>query len=185
MSLFYHLFCFDPFIFGIRIQQLNTAPKIDMRIGIIAIWFVLIGQIPLNQYDLKASSTGKTITCDQDFCDTVFNGPNPNCKAGMNCEYAITYGDGSKTEGYFVKDNLILNQVTGNLQTTAMNGSVAFGCVIISDLTVSCNFTISSFPSRTCLSAFLCISHVSFLSETVAQPNNLEIQVHLLRPSMG
>ncbi|KAL7148461.1 hypothetical protein ABFS83_06G179800 [Erythranthe nasuta] len=84
--------------------------------------------ITLNQYDLKASSTGKTVTCDQDFCDAVFASPNPDCKVGMGCEYAITYGDGSKTEGYFVKDNLIFDQITGNLQTTPMNGSVAFGC---------------------------------------------------------
>ncbi|CAA0821247.1 Eukaryotic aspartyl protease family protein [Striga hermonthica] len=84
--------------------------------------------IVLNQYDLSASSTGKTITCDQDFCDAVFNNPNPNCKAGMNCEYAVTYGDGSKTEGYFVRDNFRLDQVSGNLQITPMNGSIAFGC---------------------------------------------------------
>ncbi|GFP90058.1 aspartic proteinase-like protein 2 [Phtheirospermum japonicum] len=84
--------------------------------------------IDLHQYDLSASSTGKTVGCDQDFCDAVFNSPNPNCKSGMNCEYAVTYGDGSKTEGYFVRDTLMLNQVTGNLQTTPMNGSIAFGC---------------------------------------------------------
>ncbi|KAL6527065.1 hypothetical protein OROGR_016155 [Orobanche gracilis] len=85
-------------------------------------------QIVLNQYDLMTSSTGKTITCDQEFCDTVFNNPNPNCKTGMNCEYAVTYGDGSKTEGYFVRDTLRLDRITGNLQTTPMNGSIAFGC---------------------------------------------------------
>ncbi|KAL3650114.1 hypothetical protein CASFOL_006517 [Castilleja foliolosa] len=84
--------------------------------------------IDLHQYDMSASSTGKTVGCDQDFCDAVFNSPNPNCKAGMNCEYSVTYGDGSKTEGYFVRDTLMLNQVTGNLQTTPMNGSIAFGC---------------------------------------------------------
>ncbi|KAL6504008.1 hypothetical protein OROGR_025931 [Orobanche gracilis] len=83
--------------------------------------------IVLNQYDLTASSTGKTITCDQEFCDTVFNNANPNCKTGTNCEYAVTYGDGSKTEGYFVRDTLRLDRITGNLQTTPMNGSIAFG----------------------------------------------------------
>ncbi|KAL8532925.1 hypothetical protein ACS0TY_009260 [Phlomoides rotata] len=84
--------------------------------------------IPLKRYDLKASSTGQTITCDQEFCGTVFNSPNPNCKIGMNCEYNVTYGDGSITAGYFVRDNFRLDQVTGNLQTSAMNGSIAFGC---------------------------------------------------------
>lgn len=70
------------------------------------------------------------ITCDQDFCDDAFTyGANANCNPGMNCEYAITYGDGSRTEGYFVQDYFRLDQVTGNLQTSTMNGSIAFGWV--------------------------------------------------------
>ncbi|KAL0298468.1 UNVERIFIED_CONTAM: Aspartic proteinase-like protein 2 [Sesamum radiatum] len=83
--------------------------------------------ITLKQYDLTASSTGKTVSCDQDFCDAAFGRPNPDCKAGMNCEYSVTYGDGSRTEGYFVRDYFRLDQVTGNLQTSAMNGSITFG----------------------------------------------------------
>lgn len=78
-----------------------------------------------------ASSTGRMITCDQDFCDAAFSSPNANCQAGMNCEYAVTYGDGSRTEGYFVRDNFKFDQVTGNLQTSAMNGSIAFGWVFV------------------------------------------------------
>lgn len=74
-----------------------------------------------------SSSTGKMITCDQDFCDAAFSGPNKNCKVGRNCEYSVTYGDGSRTEGYFVKDYFRFDQVTGNLQTSPMNGSIAFG----------------------------------------------------------
>lgn len=79
------------------------------------------------QYDMKASSTGQLVTCDQEFCGTVFNSPNPNCKVGMNCDYSVSYGDGSKTEGYFVRDTFTFDQVTGNRQVSAMNGSVAFG----------------------------------------------------------
>ncbi|KAG8390740.1 hypothetical protein BUALT_Bualt01G0115000 [Buddleja alternifolia] len=86
-------------------------------------------KIPLKQYDLSASSTGKMITCDQEFCESVFSNPSSSCKAGMNCMYSVTYGDGSKTEGYFVRDEFKLDQVTGNLQTMATNGSsIAFGC---------------------------------------------------------
>ncbi|KAK4487925.1 hypothetical protein RD792_003663 [Penstemon davidsonii] len=85
--------------------------------------------IPLMQYDLSASSTGKTVTCDQDFCDAAFSRPNTDCKAGMSCEYSITYGDGSRTDGYFVRDFFRLNQVTGNYQMTSTNGSIAFGWV--------------------------------------------------------
>lgn len=79
------------------------------------------------QYDVKASSTGQLITCDQEFCSTVFNSPNPNCKVGMNCEYVVSYGDGSKTQGYFVRDVFSFDRVTGDRQTSVMNGSVAFG----------------------------------------------------------
>ncbi|CAA2994292.1 aspartic ase 2 [Olea europaea subsp. europaea] len=84
--------------------------------------------IPLNQYDITASSTGKKIMCDQEFCKTVFTGPSSDCKVGMACEYGITYGDKSKTEGFFVNDYIRLDQVSGNLKTTIMNGSIAFGC---------------------------------------------------------
>ncbi|KAG6427628.1 hypothetical protein SASPL_111874 [Salvia splendens] len=84
--------------------------------------------ISLVQYNLKASSTGQVVTCDQEFCATVFSTPNPNCKVGMNCEYAVTYGDGGKTEGYFVRDTFRFDRVTGNRQTSPMDGSVAFGC---------------------------------------------------------
>ncbi|XP_073019896.1 aspartic proteinase 36-like isoform X1 [Primulina eburnea] len=84
--------------------------------------------IPLKQYDLKASSTGQTVSCDQDFCAAEFDRPNLNCKVGKKCEYIVAYGDGSRTEGYFVRDFFKLDQVTGNLQTSLMNGSIAFGC---------------------------------------------------------
>ncbi|KAL2249170.1 aspartic proteinase-like protein 2 isoform X1 [Sesamum indicum] len=84
-------------------------------------------RITLRQYDLKASSTGTVITCDQQFC-TAVSETNQNCKAGMNCAYTVTYGDGTKTEGYYVRDDFKLDQVTGNHQTSAMNGSIAFGC---------------------------------------------------------
>ncbi|XP_031105024.1 aspartic proteinase-like protein 2 [Ipomoea triloba] len=84
--------------------------------------------IALSLYDMKSSSTAKEVTCDQDFCTTMFNAPYSDCKVGMPCEYQITYGDGSRTAGYFVQDYIHFDQVTGNLQTKSMNGSIAFGC---------------------------------------------------------
>ncbi|KAF3626382.1 hypothetical protein FXO38_29282 [Capsicum annuum] len=79
-------------------------------------------------YDLKASATGKTVSCDQDFCTAMFNAPYSECRVGSACEYQVTYGDGSSTSGYFVKDYIHLDQVSGDLQTTSINGSIAFGC---------------------------------------------------------
>ncbi|KAL3630920.1 hypothetical protein CASFOL_023904 [Castilleja foliolosa] len=84
--------------------------------------------IKLKQYDLSASSTGKLVSCEDEFCNVAVNIQNTNCDAGANCEYFVAYGDGSRTEGYFVRDQFRLDQVTGDLQTSTMNGSIAFGC---------------------------------------------------------
>ncbi|XP_073129824.1 aspartic proteinase 36-like isoform X2 [Henckelia pumila] len=84
--------------------------------------------IPLKQYDLRASSTGERVFCDQDFCTAEFDRPKFNCDHGLNCEYIVAYGDGSRTEGYFVRDFFKLAQVTGNLQSSLMDGYIAFGC---------------------------------------------------------
>ncbi|KAI8556081.1 hypothetical protein RHMOL_Rhmol05G0224500 [Rhododendron molle] len=83
-------------------------------------------QVELRLYDLKGSTTGALLTCDQDFCIETFN--PTGCKVGAMCPYQVTYGDGSSSLGYFVSDNIQLNRASGNLQTTPMNGSVAFGC---------------------------------------------------------
>ncbi|XP_057801642.1 aspartic proteinase 36-like [Salvia miltiorrhiza] len=89
--------------------------------------------IEFKRYDLATSSTGKNITCDEEFCRAASSSPNTNCQAGRQCEYSVSYADGSRTGGYFVRDNLRFNQVTGNLQTSAMNGSIAFGCSMSED----------------------------------------------------
>ncbi|CAI9090864.1 OLC1v1025733C1 [Oldenlandia corymbosa var. corymbosa] len=84
--------------------------------------------IDLTLYDMKSSSTAKSVTCDQDFCLSAFNAPSSDCKVGFPCEYSVTYGDGSTTGGYFVRDYANFNQVSGNLQTSSMNGTIVFGC---------------------------------------------------------
>jgi hypothetical protein len=45
----------------------------------------------------------------------------------MSCPYLEIYGDGSSTAGYFVKDVVQYARVSGDLKTTAANGSVIFG----------------------------------------------------------
>jgi hypothetical protein len=84
--------------------------------------------IELSLYDPKGSASGRLVTCDQDFCSGAFNLPSSDCKAGMLCQYSVTYGDGSSTSGYFVKDFVQFDRVSSNLQTTSMNSSVVFGC---------------------------------------------------------
>lgn len=84
--------------------------------------------IELTLYDPKSSWTGNLVTCDQDFCSSTYNGPLPGCKPELLCQYNVVYGDGSSTAGYFVKDFVQFDRVSGNFQTTSMNGSVIFGC---------------------------------------------------------
>ncbi|PRQ38102.1 putative nepenthesin [Rosa chinensis] len=82
----------------------------------------------LSLYDIKQSSTGKLIPCDQEFCMAVNNGPLAGCTANMSCPYLQIYGDGTSTAGYFVKDIVLYDQVSGDLKTSSSNGSVIFGC---------------------------------------------------------
>ncbi|KAL6293660.1 hypothetical protein ACE6H2_001802 [Prunus campanulata] len=84
--------------------------------------------IDLTLYDVKQSSTGKLVTCNQDFCLEVNDGPLSGCAGNMSCPYLQIYGDGSSTAGYFVKDVVFYDRVSGDLQTTSSNGSVIFGC---------------------------------------------------------
>ncbi|GMY13909.1 aspartic proteinase-like protein 2 isoform X2 [Fagus crenata] len=84
--------------------------------------------IELTLYDPKSSSSSSLVTCDQPFCTSTYDGPLPGCRPDLLCQYNVVYGDGSATAGYFVKDDIQLDRVTGNLQTAPANGSVIFGC---------------------------------------------------------
>lgn len=83
--------------------------------------------IKLRLYDPTTSTTASLITCDQEFCTETDN--YADCKkTGSACPYNVKYGDGSSSSGYFVKDNIQLDRASGNLQTSSMNGTIAFGC---------------------------------------------------------
>lgn len=71
------------------------------------------------------------VTCDQDFCTSTYDGPLPGCRGELLCQYNVVYGDGSTTAGYFVKDTVYFNKVSGNYQTQSENGSVIFGWVAL------------------------------------------------------
>ncbi|TYK17140.1 aspartic proteinase-like protein 2 isoform X2 [Cucumis melo var. makuwa] len=81
----------------------------------------------LTPYDLEESTTGKLVSCDEQFCLEVNGGPLSGCTTNMSCPYLQIYGDGSSTAGYFVKDYVQYNRVSGDLETTAANGSIKFG----------------------------------------------------------
>lgn len=80
-------------------------------------------------YDPKGSTSATRVYCDDDFCTSTYNGVLSGCTKDLPCQYSVVYGDGSSTAGYFVRDTVQFEQVTGNLQTALTNGSVAFGWV--------------------------------------------------------
>ena len=84
-------------------------------------------QIDLTLYNFKDSATGKLVSCDQEFCYAINGGPLAGCMANMSCPYLEIYGDGSSTAGYFVKDIVLYDRVSGDLKTSSANGSVIFG----------------------------------------------------------
>lgn len=87
-------------------------------------------QIELSLYDIRKSASGTLVTCDQPFCSAAYDGQLEGCEPNVLCQYSVTYGDGSTTTGYYVKDSLQYNQASGDLQTTTANASVIFGWVL-------------------------------------------------------
>ncbi|KAG9135994.1 hypothetical protein Leryth_015848 [Lithospermum erythrorhizon] len=84
-------------------------------------------------YDIKSSSTGKTISCDDEFCSSAVRDADEDsvCKIGRQCEFSVAYGDGSKTSGYYVRDKFKFDKISGGLKTSDMDGGdIAFGCSI-------------------------------------------------------
>uniref|UniRef100_A0A0D6R307 Peptidase A1 domain-containing protein n=1 Tax=Araucaria cunninghamii TaxID=56994 RepID=A0A0D6R307_ARACU len=85
--------------------------------------------VKLTLYNPDDSSSSALIGCDQSFCYLANQGDTIlGCKSGNQCQYSVQYGDGSSTTGYYVKDILQFNEVTGNFQTRTTNASVIFGC---------------------------------------------------------
>ncbi|WCJ27541.1 Eukaryotic aspartyl protease family protein [Euphorbia peplus] len=82
----------------------------------------------LTLYNIEDSSTGKLVPCDEQFCYEVNGGPLSGCTANTSCPYLEIYGDGSSTAGYFVKDVVHYDRVSGDLETASANGSLIFGC---------------------------------------------------------
>lgn len=82
----------------------------------------------LTLYNMKESSTGKFVSCDQEFCKENITGLVSECTGNGTCTYLEMYGDGSSTAGYFVRDVVLYDQVAGDLKTASANGSVIFGC---------------------------------------------------------
>ncbi|KAH7435535.1 hypothetical protein KP509_06G068700 [Ceratopteris richardii] len=80
-------------------------------------------EVQLSLYNPKSSSTSSTIMCG----DSVCNDASTDCLTDETCGYQLGYGDGSFSEGFFVRDTLHLNLIPGDLQLSRST-EVAFGC---------------------------------------------------------
>ncbi|KAF9621045.1 hypothetical protein IFM89_015867 [Coptis chinensis] len=84
--------------------------------------------VHLKLYNPSSSATGQLIYCDRPFCLANKNGPDPGCTSVVRCGSYLQYGDGSSTIGYFVRDSIQYDRVSGNLATTTGNSSIIYGC---------------------------------------------------------
>ncbi|XAR48775.1 Nepenthesin [Bertholletia excelsa] len=84
--------------------------------------------LELTLYNPEDSLTGKLVPCNHEFCLEINGGQVSGCTANISCLYTEVYGDGSFSIGYFVKDVVQYDRVSGDLQTSSANGSVIFGC---------------------------------------------------------
>ncbi|KAL5703183.1 hypothetical protein ACHQM5_028307 [Ranunculus cassubicifolius] len=86
--------------------------------------------VNLTLYNPSSSVNSELIKCDNDFCTSNGTSPHPGCvpASAVNCVYRVAYGDGSSSTGYFVKDLIQYDRVSGNLETAPTNSSVVFGC---------------------------------------------------------
>ncbi|KAI5071397.1 hypothetical protein GOP47_0013648 [Adiantum capillus-veneris] len=82
--------------------------------------------VRLALYDPDSSLSSSKVLCGDVYCDVASSG---ECQTADLCGYQLGYGDGSSSQGYFVRDALQLKLVFGNISTVA-NATVAFGCGI-------------------------------------------------------
>uniref|UniRef100_J3LWT4 Peptidase A1 domain-containing protein n=1 Tax=Oryza brachyantha TaxID=4533 RepID=J3LWT4_ORYBR len=82
----------------------------------------------LTLYDPLESITSRAVQCDDVFCTSKHWGVQPDCNRSSKCPYYFAYGDGGATVGWFYKDLVHYDQLSGNNgQTQPTNASVIFG----------------------------------------------------------
>ncbi|XP_023748697.3 aspartic proteinase 36 [Lactuca sativa] len=84
--------------------------------------------LDLTLYNPNDSFTGRPVTCHEEFCVDINGGKVGGCKGNVSCLYTETYEDGSDSIGYFVKDVVQYDSVSGDFETKLANGSIVFGC---------------------------------------------------------
>ncbi|KAH9706644.1 Aspartic proteinase CDR1 [Citrus sinensis] len=72
-------------------------------------------------FDPKMSSTYKSLPCSSSQCASL----NQKSCSGVNCQYSVSYGDGSFSNGNLATETVTLGSTTG--QAVALPG-ITFGC---------------------------------------------------------
>ncbi|PWA92332.1 Aspartic peptidase [Artemisia annua] len=84
--------------------------------------------LDLTLYNPNESLTSARVTCDQKFCADINRGTVGGCRPNVSCMFTEYYKDGSGSLGYFIRDVVQYDSVSGDLETKLANGSVIFGC---------------------------------------------------------
>lgn len=86
---------------------------------------VFLQQIELETYDPSDSKTAALISCSDQRCALDYMSVCP--KKNNQCMYQVVYGDGSKTEGFYVSDLMHIDKFAGNMSTKNISTPVVFG----------------------------------------------------------
>ncbi|KAJ7535846.1 hypothetical protein O6H91_12G048400 [Diphasiastrum complanatum] len=83
---------------------------------------------PMNIYDPKKSSTMSMVGCSDKLCAIGEQAQEAFCTLNKTCGYSFQYGDGTITQGQYLRDELKYTQLDGNnsRENTTMN--IIFGC---------------------------------------------------------
>lgn len=85
-------------------------------------------QIELNSFDIASSSTAATVSCSDPACSYAVQTSTSGCDSQVNqCSYALRYGDGSGTSGYYVSDTMYFDVIVGQSMASNSSSSVVFG----------------------------------------------------------
>ncbi|KAM7496847.1 hypothetical protein LguiA_021261 [Lonicera macranthoides] len=85
--------------------------------------------IELETFDPSDSKTAVLISCSDQRCALDYISVCP--KKNKQCMYQVVYGDGSKTEGFYVLDLMHFDKFAGNMSTKNISAPVVFGCSIL------------------------------------------------------
>ena len=95
---------------------------------IFSIHLFFSSQVELNVFDPGNSSTASLVSCSDKICTPGVVSSDSSCFGQTNqCAFALQYGDGSETSGYFVIDKMRLNVVGNDHDTSNPSASVVFG----------------------------------------------------------